>query len=496
MLHREYEIAISMHQAKTTQQSSDSTAPSKKRQAYAKLVSARLAARSNQLGVGTGVEVLQRAQARHKNNPKAQLALFFRDFTLRAGIGRPRPVSERTRTMYADELMRMLEELRELGAGVQSIGELGRPHALKLIQSWGKSDQAASTVQNKISILRRFLTFIGKENAIPKGVELKKWLDSKGVDTPIARQNTPTVSKAWDENHIDLHLVLSQLRQECPITAIQLEMQAAFGLRMKESMMINPHAADCGHFLRVVHGTKGGLSRDVDFDEDGEVRAWQRDVLDRAKIHALRNRKGTLSIEGKRLDQSKSIFYYQCRKAGITQAKLGVTAHGLRHQYAARRYVQITGMSPPVAQDAPLLVTEDVRTADRVARETISRELGHFRADITHAYTGSLPMMERSRKKQIQEWVQRTEGSPDFCRALREAGIASAWLGGRFATGMPVEAAEKLRLFVQNTSLTPLRDQVRAELKQRLASACGRAVDLCEHFDLGSPDDAYELLLR
>lgn len=226
------------------------------------------------------------------------------------------------------------------------------------------------------------------------------------------------------------------------------------------------------------------------------MRAWQRDVLDRAKIHALRNRKGTLSIEGKRLDQSKSIFYYQCRKAGITQGKLGVTAHGLRHQYAGRRYAQITGMGAPVAQGAPLQVTEDVRTADRIAREQISRELGHSRPDITHAYTGSLPMMERSRKKQIQEWVQRTEGSPDFCRALRDAGIASVWMGGRFAAGLPIDAAEKLRLFVQNTSLTPLSEQARAELKQRLANACGRAIDLCEHFDNGNPDDAYELLLR
>ena len=465
------------------------------RQISAELKAAKLAERSKKLGAGAGRDVLQRAQARHKNNPKAQLAMFFRDFTQRSGTGRPRPVSERTRTMYADELMRMLTELRALGAGVQSIGELGRPHALKLIQSWGTSDQAASTVQNKISILRRFLTFIGKENAIPKGGELKKWLDSKGVDTPIARQNIPTKSKAWDENHVDLHLVLSQLRQECPITAIQLEMQAAFGLRMKESMQINPHAADCGHFLRVVYGTKGGLPRDVDFDEDAEVRAWQRDVLDRAKIHALRNRKGTLSIEGKRLDQSKAIFYYQCHKAGITQAKLGVTAHGLRHQYAARRYAQITGMSPPVAHDVPGQVTNEMRSADRMAREQISRELGHFRSDITKAYTGSMPMMERTRKKRLRDWVERTEGSPDFCQALRDAGIDSVWMGGRIAEGLPVEAAEKLRLFVQNTSRAPLSEQARAELKQRLATACGRAIDLCEHFDLGSPEDAYELLI-
>ena len=103
-----------------------------------------------------------------------------------------------------------------------------------------------------------------------------------------------------------------------------------------------------------------------------------------------------MSAQGRRLDQSKAHFYYQCRKVGITRDQLGVTAHGLRHQYAARRYAQLAGMSPPVAHNAPGRVTEQVREADRAAREQISRELGHFRADITQAYTGSLSMITRS----------------------------------------------------------------------------------------------------
>ena len=462
----------------------------------ADLKSAKRSAQAKRAGTGAGVSVLERAQQRYKRNPKAQMAMFFGEFTLRAGTGRARPVSERTRTLYADELIRMLDELRELRAGVQDIGEIGKSHAIKLIKHWGSKGQAASTIQNKISILRRFLTFVGKDSAIPKGQDLKTWLNQQGVTAPVTRQNIPTESKAWDENEVDLHKVLAELSKESAITAIQLEVQAAFGLRMKESIQLNPQAADCGTFLRVVHGTKGGLPRDVDFDDDPVIREWQRDVLERAKLYAQQNRKGTLSIQGKRLDQSKAHFYYQCRKVGITRDQLGVTAHGLRHQYAARRYARLSGMAAPVSKNAPLHVTDEVRSADLAAREQVSRELGHFRPDITQAYTGSLPMMEKGRKQRIRDWVQRTEENTEFQAAMKDAGIVSVWMGGRFALGLDVDASEKFRLIVQTASRQPLDSDALFMLNQRLMGMYDRGIDLSEHFAADRPNDVFELMVR
>ena len=477
----------------------DSREPSARevnRQITTELKSAKRAAQAKRAGTGAGLGALERAQKKHKKNPKAQMAMFFGEFTLRAGTGRARPVSERTRSLYADELIRMLDELRELRAGVQDISEIGKTHAIKLIKHWGQRGQAASTIQNKISILRRFLTFIGKDSAIPKGESLKTWLNQQGITTEVTRQNIPTHSKAWDENRVDLHQVLTALSKDSPITAIQLEMQAAFGLRMKESIQINPQAADCGSFLRVVHGTKGGLPRDVDFEDEPAMREWQRDVLERAKLYAAQNRKGTLSIQGKRLDQSKAHFYYQCRKVGISRDQLGVTAHGLRHQYAARRYERLAGMAPPVSKNAPVMVTEAAKAADRSAREQVSRELGHFRADITQAYTGSLPTMEKGRRARIKDWIQRTEENSRFQEEIKRAGIESLWLGGRFALGLEVSAEEKLRLIVQTRNRQPLESDARTRLKNELSAMYDRAIDLSEHFDAGSPEDALELMVR
>ncbi|MES2361180.1 MAG: integrase domain-containing protein [Pseudomonadota bacterium] len=466
------------------------------RQISAELKSAKRRAQAERAGTGEGMSVLQRAQRQHKKNPKAQMAMFLREFNIRAGTGRGRRISERTQTHYSDELMRIVDELRELQVGVQDIGEIGKTHAVKLIKHWGSKGQAAATIQNKISILRRFLTFIGKASAVPKGQDLKTWLNRQGVTAPVSRQNIPVESKAWDENDVDLHKVLAELSKESAITAIQLEVQAAFGLRMKESIQLNPQVSDCGTFLRVVHGTKGGLPRVVDFDNDPVMREWQRDVLERAKLYAQKNRKGTLSIQGKRLDQSKSHFYYQCRKVGITRDQLGVTAHGLRHQYAARRYARLSGMGAPVTKNAPLHVTDEVRSADLAAREQVSRELGHFRPDITRAYTGSLPMMEKGRKQRIRDWIERTEENPAFQKAMKGAGVVSAWMGGRFALGLEVDANEKFRLIVQSASRQPMDDDARFMLIQRLMGMYDRGIDLSEHFGTGQPDDAFEPMVR
>ncbi|MFK5283742.1 hypothetical protein ACI3PL_29615, partial [Lacticaseibacillus paracasei] len=80
------------------------------------------------------------------------------------------------------------------------------------------------------------------------------------------------------------------------------------------------------------------------------------------------------------------------------------------------------------------------RSADLAAREQVSRELGHFRPDITQAYTGSLPMMEKGRRQRIKDWVQRTEENIEFQNAMKQANVVSVWLGGRFAMGLEVSA--------------------------------------------------------
>jgi integrase len=73
----------------------------------------------------------------------------------------------------------------------------------------------------------------------------------------------------------------------------------------------------------------------------------------------------------------------QVRKAGIRNP------HGLRHAYAQQRYEELTGWKAPLAGGpASKSLTMDQCARDKGARETISRELGHGREEISATYLG------------------------------------------------------------------------------------------------------------
>lgn len=446
-------------------------------------------------GEGAGVRVLQDAQKRHPNDPKKQVAYFMENFVIKSGTGRPRPVSEGTRTSYSEGLIGAINDLRVERAAISNLGELGRSHLIILTKCWVKAGQSGATIENKISVLRRFLCFWGKAGVIPKGQTLKTLLNQEGMEVDQWRKMVSVESLAWSDKGVDLDATLKQVKNACPITAMQLEVQAAFGLRMAESLHLDPRAADYGDMLRIVHGTKGGLPRDIPFDEEHGTRAWQRDVLERAKLVAAKNRKGQLTRDGYTLKQNKRHFYYVLENAGITRKALGVTAHGLRHEYAARFYTQVSGMPTPVSGSITGAITDQVRNNDLQARRTVSHALGHFRPDVTKAYIGSLPLMEKGRKKLIKDWLDRTEGNATFVQALKDADVAEAWLGGRFAQGWKVEPQEKLRLIVRkgNGGFTP--EQL-AALIAAISPQFTRAVDLSVHLLPGEPDDALAIFLR
>ena len=99
----------------------------------------------------------------------------------------------------------------------------------------------------------------------------------------------------------------------------------------------------------------------------------------------MRSETGHLGDPTKSLAQNIRRFKYVCEKFGITKAQLGVTAHGLRHQYAAERYEKFSGTPAPVRGGEPV-----AREIDREARLRVADELGHARENITGAYLGGI----------------------------------------------------------------------------------------------------------
>ncbi|MCZ7564338.1 MAG: hypothetical protein M5U08_11655 [Burkholderiales bacterium] len=108
------------------------------------------------------------------------------------------------------------------------------------------------------------------------------------------------------------------------------------------------------------------------------------------KRAALEAAKALVSTESQYLaDPARSLKQnlYRLRnvlqKFGVTRRELGITAHGLRHEYAADRYETFSGAAAPVRGG----VAPDAETDDR-ARLQVAEELGHSRIEVVAAYLG------------------------------------------------------------------------------------------------------------
>jgi integrase len=102
---------------------------------------------------------------------------------------------------------------------------------------------------------------------------------------------------------------------------------------------------------------------------------------------ASRTARGNLVPPGKSVQQAKDRLYYIARrKLGISKADLGVTPHGLRHEFALNLYEAEAGA--PAALRGGEAVE---RTRDLAARQEVTNQLGHSRPGITGSYTGPRP---------------------------------------------------------------------------------------------------------
>lgn len=286
-------------------------------------------------------------------------------------------VSAATIQKRADVLFLLFRQLRVMGFKFQSVRNLRPKHIQALFLKWEEDGLSASTLQMRHSVIKTFLTWIDKPGILPPLKEL--------VLNPVAVQRVYRAAedKSWSAKDIDTDAVVKQIEQEDPRVALQLELIHQFGLRVKEAVMFKPSASilvdKTGILLK--RGTKGGRLRVVPVETDA-----QRAVLDRAEKMAggVENHIGAI---GKSLQQNMRHFRHVLSKHGITKRELGVTPHGLRHEYANDRFEDLSGgFKTPVRGGVKGQMPQDL---ENKVRYRISEELGHSRIYITTAYYGS-----------------------------------------------------------------------------------------------------------
>jgi site-specific recombinase XerC len=258
-------------------------------------------------------------------------------------------------------LDRIADQLHELGYRDLRAGSLKPKHIGALCEQWKTEGLAAGTVKNRMSELRWWAEKIGKQNIVARN----------NADYGIAKRvYVTTVSKARELTNGDLSKISD------PYTHMSLKMQAAFGLRLGESIKIRPEWADRGDRLVLKDTwTKGGRAREIPIRN-----LAQRQTLEEAK--ALAGPSSLIAPDRIYVQQLRR-FEYQCELANIHKV------HGHRHQYAQTRYKELTGWAAPAAggpKSKDLIPVQ--KDADHLARLQISRELGHDREQVTAIYLG------------------------------------------------------------------------------------------------------------
>jgi integrase len=142
----------------------------------------------------------------------------------------------------------------------------------------------------------------------------------------LVRSYVALEDKSWDGNGIDAVAKIEEIAITEPYVAIQLKPQAAFGLRVEESFLLRPAEAvrDDG-LLSATRGTKGGRDRVVPI-------GFKLAVLKEAAQYA-NPYTGSMIPYGVTKLQWKNRYYNVLAKHGVTNSGIGVTSHGLRHQF-------------------------------------------------------------------------------------------------------------------------------------------------------------------
>ena len=252
-------------------------------------------------------------------------------------------------------------QLHELGYRQMQATSLKPKHIEALVSLWKDQGLGVGTFKNRLSALRWWANKVGKADIVARDNS------AYGIGR---RSYVGEESKAWKLNEKQLVKVTDEY------VRLSLQLQAAFGLRREESIKFSPnYAIKDGHIKLKASWTKGGRARTVPILSDD-----QRILLDDVKAFA---KGGALIPANMNYEDQLHRYERQVRDARIKNP------HGLRHAYAQRRYEELTGWKAPIAGgSASKSLSSDQRALNRGARETISRELGHSREEISARYLG------------------------------------------------------------------------------------------------------------
>jgi integrase len=317
-----------------------------------------------------------------------------------------RALSIKTQEYRVAKLCKAFRELLDGGFFLRTPWSLKHKHVAFLVSSWVAAGQTGGTIENKLTYLRALAQWMGKTNLVGS---LDDYADRDALG--LKRSYVATEDKSWIAHGVDAAAKIEQIAQTCPHTAVQLKLQAAFGLRIEESFMLRPaEAARNSRLLAVTRGTKGGRPREVPIET-------KIGILEEAATLSNGLTGSTVPAD-RTLRQWRDWYYYVLEKHGITKRGMGITSHGLRHEYLQTLYKETTGVPAAIkgvdARPDPKLHEEAMRRVVEAA--------GHSRVTKANAYLSTFAKQDRLQKKlpsvdEVRSALVKTDGNKSHAAA-------------------------------------------------------------------------------
>lgn len=217
-------------------------------------------------------------------------------------------------------LMHMMKNLYQKGYQLEHVKFIKQKHIEYLVDAWQKDDISTGTLKNRTSHLKWLMEKLNKPNLVPDNNELN-------IPKRVYSVNQDKSRDLPEEK-------LNQIQD--PYMRLNLRAQQFFGLRMEESLKIKPHLADQGNQLYLQGSwTKGGRERYISILTP-EQRIW----INEAKALVQYQNNSLIPTETN-YKSYRERFKKRCQRVDINKR------HGLRHDYAQKRYQELTGFPCP-----------------------------------------------------------------------------------------------------------------------------------------------------
>jgi integrase len=449
--------------------------------------------RARRRNIGVLRSLLKQAEQMYRNNALAQIDhVAEHAHGVPAAIGVERDTGQKQEGALFNGFKRCIGGfLRSAGGRIGNLSEFSQKHFLRIRQELDDRDYGAGTIQNYESVMRRMTEMLGMPGIVPTGRELIQLLLEHEIE-PVSRTYIPEFAKGWRDMGVDIEATIARVSDDDYDCGLAMKLMHRWGLRIREAVSIQPQVSwkpEAG-ITHVYRGTKGKKERNVPLFNDPECRVAQVRVMEEALEAAKKNRSGEIGFQGQHLDQAIDRIRSVCRRLGITKAGMGVTPHGLRHQFGCDGFTDQCGLPAPVLAMAPAYVYAERKQEVEAAMLHVSRALGHERMSITGAYAGTVGKAGK-KEKRLRATL---EALARPAQAFVDAGVTEAWLSGPHAIGADPKRAGMVVVYAACSPDKRGDDKAQAALTNVLSAALGGARVAIVH--AGRPDDGVEILFQ